>query len=94
MTPLVDMIDIDKSFPGVRALSRARFELMAGEVHALMGENGAGKSTLMKILSGVYSRDSGEVRLDANGLLALGTTLRALTLTATDMLALAPLLHL
>ncbi|OYW98356.1 MAG: D-xylose ABC transporter ATP-binding protein, partial [Rhizobiales bacterium 32-66-8] len=64
MTPLVEMIDIDKSFPGVRALSRARFDLRAGEVHALMGENGAGKSTLMKILSGVYSRDTGEVRLD------------------------------
>jgi len=61
--PLVEMIDIDKAFPGVRALSRARFELRAGEVHALMGENGAGKSTLMKILSGVYTRDAGEVRL-------------------------------
>ena len=61
--PLVDMAGIDKSFPGVRALSQARFELKAGEVHALMGENGAGKSTLMKILSGVYSRDAGEVRL-------------------------------
>ncbi len=64
MTPLVEMIDIDKSFPGVRALSRARFDLVAGEVHALMGENGAGKSTLMKILSGVYARDAGDIRLD------------------------------
>ncbi|WP_246132748.1 sugar ABC transporter ATP-binding protein [Devosia ginsengisoli] len=63
-TPLVDMVGIDKSFPGVRALSQARFELKAGEVHALMGENGAGKSTLMKILSGVYSRDAGDVRLN------------------------------
>lgn len=62
--PLVEMVGIDKSFPGVRALSHARFELKAGEVHALMGENGAGKSTLMKILSGVYSRDAGEVRLN------------------------------
>ena len=62
--PLVEMVGIDKSFPGVRALSQARFELRAGEVHALMGENGAGKSTLMKILSGVYSRDAGEVRLN------------------------------
>ncbi|WP_323013874.1 sugar ABC transporter ATP-binding protein [Devosia sp.] len=61
--PLVEMIDIDKAFPGVRALSQARFELRAGEVHALMGENGAGKSTLMKILSGVYTRDAGIVRL-------------------------------
>lgn len=65
VTPLVAMTDIDKSFPGVRALSRARFELLPGEVHALMGENGAGKSTLMKILSGVYTRDAGDVRLDS-----------------------------
>jgi ribose transport system ATP-binding protein len=63
MTPLVEMIDIDKAFPGVRALSRARLELLPGEVHALMGENGAGKSTLMKILSGIYARDAGEVRV-------------------------------
>jgi len=62
--PLVEMVDIDKSFPGVRALQRARFDLRPGEVHALMGENGAGKSTLMKILSGVYSRDAGEIRLE------------------------------
>jgi ribose transport system ATP-binding protein len=58
------MIDIEKSFPGVRALARARFDLMPGEVHALMGENGAGKSTMMKILSGVYKRDGGEIRLN------------------------------
>ena len=62
--PLVQMRNIDKSFPGVRALSQAQFELMPGEVHALMGENGAGKSTLMKVLSGVYDRDAGEVLLD------------------------------
>ena len=47
--PLVQMRNIDKSFPGVRALSQAQFELMPGEVHALMGENGAGTSTLMKV---------------------------------------------
>ena len=62
--PLVEMRNIDKSFPGVRALSQAQFELLPGEVHALMGENGAGKSTLMKVLSGVYARDGGEVLLD------------------------------
>ena len=62
--PLVEMVGIDKSFPGVKALVQARFELLPGEVHALMGENGAGKSTLMKVLSGVYARDAGEVRLD------------------------------
>ena len=64
MTALVEMIDIDKTFPGVKALGKARFTLEAGEVHALMGENGAGKSTLMKILAGVYSRDGGGIRLD------------------------------
>src|SRR5215475_1583958 len=53
---LVEAKDIHKSFPGVRALSGAR--------HALMGENGAGKSTLMKILAGIYAKDSGEIRYD------------------------------
>jgi ribose transport system ATP-binding protein len=59
---LVEMEHISKDFPGVRALDDSRFDLRAGEVHALVGENGAGKSTLMKILAGVYSRDSGEIR--------------------------------
>ena len=64
MTPLVSMTGIDKAFPGVRALSQARFELYSGEVHAFMGENGAGKSTLMKILAGIYQRDAGEIVVD------------------------------
>src|SRR5574337_88131 len=59
--PLVELRQIDKSLPGVRALAGARLDLRAGEVHALMGENGAGKSTLMKILTGVYQPDSGEI---------------------------------
>ena len=61
---ILSMRDIDKVFPGVRALDKAQFELRAGEVHALVGENGAGKSTLMKILSGVYTKDGGTVLLD------------------------------
>jgi ribose transport system ATP-binding protein len=60
---LVQMEGINKSFPGVRALSGCRFELASGEIHGLVGENGAGKSTLMKILSGVYAKDSGTVKL-------------------------------
>ena len=64
MTPLVAISNLSKSFPGVRALDNCKFELLSGEVHALMGENGAGKSTLMKVLAGVYQKDSGEIRID------------------------------
>ncbi|WP_315758736.1 MULTISPECIES: sugar ABC transporter ATP-binding protein [unclassified Bradyrhizobium] len=62
--PLISVHGLCKSFPGVRALHNIRFELLAGEVHAVMGENGAGKSTLMKILAGVYRKDSGEIIYD------------------------------
>ena len=61
---LLEMRQIDKVFPGVRALSKVDFTLHAGEIHSLMGENGAGKSTLVKVLTGVYQRDGGTIRLD------------------------------
>ena len=59
--PLVEMKGIVKSFPGVRALDHVDFSLLPGEVHMLLGENGAGKSTLIKVLSGAYTRDAGDI---------------------------------
>ena len=55
-TVLLQMKDITKNFPGVRALDKVSLEVKAGTVHALMGENGAGKSTLMKCLFGIYNK--------------------------------------
>ena len=61
---ILTMRGIDKSFPGVHALDHVDFELRKGEVHALMGENGAGKSTLMKVLTGIYTKDSGTITFE------------------------------
>lgn len=61
---LLRMVDIEKSFPGVKALDKVSFSVKPGTVHALMGENGAGKSTLMKCLFGVYKQDSGDIFLE------------------------------
>jgi simple sugar transport system ATP-binding protein len=63
---LLQMRGIEKNFPGVRALGGVDFTLRKGEIHALMGENGAGKSTLIKILTGVYQMDGGEISLEGN----------------------------
>jgi galactofuranose transport system ATP-binding protein len=64
MAELLELRGIRKGFPGVRALDGVDFTVRAGEIHALMGENGAGKSTLIKVLTGVYRPDAGEIRLE------------------------------
>ncbi|MGL4791704.1 MAG: ATP-binding cassette domain-containing protein, partial [Anaerotignaceae bacterium] len=61
---LLEMNEICKDFPGVKALDHAKLKLKAGTVHALMGENGAGKSTLMKCLFGIYKADAGDIIID------------------------------
>jgi ribose transport system ATP-binding protein len=62
--PILEVRQINKSFPGVHVLKNVNLSIWPGEVHAFMGENGAGKSTLMKILAGAYQADSGEIILD------------------------------
>ncbi|MBM7646642.1 ribose transport system ATP-binding protein [Scopulibacillus daqui] len=64
MEPIVRMTNISKSFSGNQVLKQVSFEIVPGEIHALMGENGAGKSTLMKILTGIYSRDEGDIQVN------------------------------
>jgi ribose transport system ATP-binding protein len=63
-SPVLTVKGVSKAFPGVQALDKVDFEAYAGQVTALLGENGAGKSTLMKILSGVYKADEGEIYLN------------------------------
>ncbi len=63
---LLEMRDVCKAFPGVKALDHAQLKLRAGKVHALMGENGAGKSTLMKCMFGIYKMDEGKILIDGN----------------------------
>src|SRR6201990_3153601 len=62
--PLLSMRGIDKRFNGVPALLAASLEVGRSEIHALIGQNGAGKSTMIKILTGYYSRDAGEILFD------------------------------
>src|SRR4051812_1924337 len=59
---------VTKGFPGVKALDGVDFTVRRGEIHALMGENGAGKSTLIKVLTGVYERDAGEMLVDGESI--------------------------
>ena len=61
---ILELNGITKTFPGVRALDKVNFKLKAGEIHALMGENGAGKSTFIKVITGVYTPDEGEIILN------------------------------
>ncbi|MBN0825426.1 sugar ABC transporter ATP-binding protein, partial [Pseudomonas aeruginosa] len=65
---LLEMSNINKSFPGVKALDNVNLKVRPHSIHALMGENGAGKSTLIKILAGVYQADSGSATLDGHPL--------------------------
>lgn len=61
---VLELEHISKEFPGVKALDNVSIKIQRGKVHAIMGENGAGKSTLMKVLTGVYSKDAGEIKID------------------------------
>ncbi|MCL5073692.1 MAG: sugar ABC transporter ATP-binding protein [Actinobacteria bacterium] len=63
---ILNMVNISKYFPGVQALNNVDLSLRKGEVHALVGENGAGKSTLIKVLTGVYKEDTGEIMIKGN----------------------------
>ena len=65
---LLEMNNISKEFPGVKALDDVTLKVKAGTVHALMGENGAGKSTLMKCLFGIYKQDSGDICLNGENI--------------------------
>lgn len=64
VTPFVEMEHIDKSFSGNQVLNDVHLQVLPGEVHALMGENGAGKSTLVKVLTGIHTRDNGQIKVN------------------------------
>jgi ABC-type sugar transport system ATPase subunit len=64
---ILELKNITKIFPGVRALDNVDFRVKEGEIHALMGENGAGKSTLIKIITGVYKQNEGEIFVSGKG---------------------------
>ena len=64
MPPILSLRNISKAFPGVQALDDVSIDLPAGQVTALIGENGAGKSTIVKILTGIYAPDEGDIHVD------------------------------
>src|SRR5690606_17244589 len=63
---LLSLQNIHKAFGGIQALSNVSFDLRAGEIHALVGENGAGKSTLIKVITGAYTPDAGQIEIDGS----------------------------
>ncbi|MBT5090040.1 MAG: ATP-binding cassette domain-containing protein, partial [Flavobacteriales bacterium] len=63
---ILELTSVTKNFPGVKALDNANFKLKKGSIHALLGENGAGKSTMIKIITGVYKQDFGDLVIDNN----------------------------
>jgi ribose transport system ATP-binding protein len=73
MDKILELVDIAKVFPGVKALDSVSFDIYRGEIHALIGENGAGKSTLMKILSGIYKPTNGKVFFDGKEIILENT---------------------
>jgi ABC-type sugar transport system ATPase subunit len=79
-TPVLRLAGVSKSFAGVQALKRVDFDLLGGEVHALLGENGAGKSTLMRVLFGVWQPDGGEINLAGVGPVVVNGPRHALSL--------------
>ncbi|NLA92175.1 MAG: sugar ABC transporter ATP-binding protein [Spirochaetales bacterium] len=70
---ILELKNVSKTFPGVRALDDVRFNLKRGEIHSIMGENGAGKSTFIKIITGVYSPDEGEMFFEGEPVVITGT---------------------
>jgi rhamnose transport system ATP-binding protein len=83
VTPVLRLTDITKHFGGVRALKGVSFDLLPGEVHALVGENGAGKSTLIKVMTGAHQPDSGTIEIAGERVDALDPgTSRALGVAA------------
>ena len=70
----IELKDIVKIFPGVRALDGVSFDIREGEVHSLCGENGAGKSTLIKVMTGAHERDGGDYLIDGQSVSFKSTT--------------------